>query len=227
LLADLARQVAPSAAAVRLTRDLQTARERLVTAREEERRRLRSDLHDGVGPTLSGARMQVRACLGRDVSPEVAATLGALAEDLSQASAEIRRVIDGLRPPALDRGLEEALRAAVRRYDGIDSVRVDLDLAENLDGFPAAVEVATYRVLDEALSNAVRHAEPTTVSVRLVRSDDRLELTVRDDGTGFVAAREDGVGLTSMRERCEELGGQLDLTTTPSGTMVQATFPIR
>jgi signal transduction histidine kinase len=82
-------------------------------------------------------------------------------------------------------------------------------------------------VLDEALSNAVRHAGPTTVSVRVSRTDDRLELTVRDDGAGFVAAREDGVGLTSMRERCEELGGQFDLSTTPAGTTVRATFPIR
>lgn len=227
LLADLAEQVAPSAAAVRLTRDLQSARERLVTTREEERRRLRADLHDGVGPALSGARMQARACLGRDLAPEVSSRLTALSDDLALASDEIRRVIDGLRPPVLDRGLAEALRSSVRRYDGIDRVQVSLDVTGVLTGLPAAVEVAAFRVLDEALSNAVRHGRPSSVAVQVSRSPGWLEVDVRDDGTWLDPTRPDGVGLTSMRERCEELGGWLRVRPTPDGTEVHAAFPLR
>lgn len=227
LLADLARQVAPSAAAVRLTRDLQAARERLVTTREEERRRLRTDLHDGVGPALAGARMQVRAVLGRGTSPDMAATLAALADDLSLASSEVRRVIDGLRPPALDRGLEEALRYCVRRYDRLEGVDVTWHRQGSLEELPAAVEVALYRVLDEALNNAVRHGRPSTVAVELTRSEGWIELTVADDGTGLPAPTDEGVGLTSMRERCEELGGRFEIRATRPGTEVRAAFPLR
>lgn len=222
LLDTLALQVAAPAATVRLIRDLQQARERLVSTREEERRRLRKDLHDGVGPALSGARMQLRAALAAP-GPDAEA-MHAIEEDLSLASTELRRAIEGLRPPALDRGLAPALTGVVDRYTQ-RSLRIELSMADRLDGVPAAVEVALYRVLDEALNNCARHAAATRVRVSVRRDKDRLVLTVADDGRGYPGARDGGVGMESMRQRCEELGGSFAVDAVqPQGTLVTATF---
>src|SRR6185503_8437801 len=141
----------PSAAAVNLTRDLQTARERLVRTREEELRRLQRDLHDGVGPTLVGARMLVRAARAK-TGDGAGEPLSRLDEDLANAAAEIRRIVDGLRPPALDRGLPAALQNAVRRHNS-EQLTITLSIDGELGILPAAVEVASYRVVDEALAN--------------------------------------------------------------------------
>ncbi|MFT4295363.1 MAG: sensor histidine kinase [Micropruina sp.] len=224
LLHALALQVAAPAAAVRLIRDLQQARERLVTAREEERRRLRKDLHDGVGPALSGARMQLRAALaalGR--TPEESA-VRAIEDDLSLASTELRRAIEGLRPPALDRGLPAALAGVVDRH-AQGGPPIDLVLPDRLEGVLAAVEVALYRVLDEALSNCVRHAGASRVTAQIRRQDDSLLLTVTDDGRGYSGPRPGGFGTESMRQRCEELGGSFAIeAAAPHGTVVTARF---
>ncbi len=224
LLDTLALQVAAPAAAVALIRDLQHARERLVTAREEERRRLRKDLHDGVGPALSGARMQLRAALaGLPASAEDSA-MHAIEDDLGLASAELRRAIEGLRPPALDRGLAAALAGVVDRHAQA-GLRIELAMEDRLDGVRAAVEVALYRVLDEALTNCVRHAGATTVTVRVERTAEHLVLTVTDDGRGYAGPRDGGVGTESMRQRCEELGGSLVIEPSePHGTVLRATF---
>lgn len=224
LLDTLALQVAAPAATVRLIRDLQHARERLVTTREEERRRLRKDLHDGVGPALSGARMQLRAALAGPVTDPEASALRAVEDDLGVASTELRRAIEGLRPPALDRGLAAALAGVADRH-AQGGLRIDLALADRLDAVPAAVEVALYRVLDEALNNCVRHAAATRVTVRIERASDRLVLTVTDDGRGYSGPRPDGVGIESMRQRCEELGGSFVIENgEPGGTRLRATF---
>lgn len=224
LLDTLALQVAAPAATVALIRDLQQARERLVTAREEERRRLRKDLHDGVGPALSGARMQLRAALaGLGGAPDDSA-VHAIEDDLGLASAELRRAIEGLRPPALDRGLAAALSGVVDRH-AQTGLRISLAMEDRLDGVPAAVEVALYRVLDEALTNCVRHAGATIVTVRIERAADHLVLTVTDDGRGYAGPRDGGVGTESMRQRCEELGGSLLIESAdPHGTLLRATF---
>lgn len=223
LLAALAAQVAAPAAAVRLIRDLQQARERLVTAREEEKRRLRKDLHDGVGPVLSGVRMQLRALAGTSAAEP---GLSGIEEDLALASDELRRAIDGLRPPGLDRGLVPALRGVVERHVQAGDAEIALDIPETLD-LPAAVEVALYRILDEALTNCVRHAAASSVQVAVQRRTDAVELTVTDDGRGFAGPRDDGVGTESMRQRCEEIGGRFTIAAAaPTGTVVAATLPL-
>ena len=220
LLEDLGRQVA-------ITLAVQQSREQLVTAREEERRRIRRDLHDGLGPTLASLGLQLGA-LQRTVrtDPEAAARLaGELRADVRQATAEIRRLVYELRPPMLDEfGLVDALRN-LRATDGLTRT---VEAPDPMPALPAAVEVALYRIGAEALHNAARHARATACAVVLAISDDDVTLTVTDDGRGLPDGYLAGVGHHSMRERCTELGGTLRLGPAPAGgTAVAATFPLR
>jgi signal transduction histidine kinase len=223
----MASQVEVAVRALNAADQLQVARDRLVRSREEERKRLRNDLHDGVGPTLAGIRMQVHALSRHD--GEVWQQLDA---DLGVCTAEIARVIEGLRPPVLDDGLVHAVEREASRWSG-SSIRVhvamaDLDPARPL---PAAVEIAAYRIVAEAVSNAIRHGKAKDVTITLFDRHDvtsrALGVQVHDNGCGIVEPREGGVGLTSMRDRAEELGGSLTLTASPEhGTTVAAVLPI-
>jgi signal transduction histidine kinase len=230
LLDDLAGQVALVASAVRLTVDLQHARERLVLGREEERRRLHRDLHDGLGPTLAGVVLGldgVRRALGGD-QVAVQQLVDRLKADVQAAVADTRRLVYELRPPALDElGLVAALRkqAASLGLDG-QGIQVQVEAPDRLDGLPAAVEVAAYRIALEALTNARRHAQAHRCQVRLAL-DDGLRIEVRDDGRGLPADPADGVGLASMRERAGELGGWCEIEPAPNGgTSVRAWLPV-
>jgi two-component system NarL family sensor kinase len=243
LLADLARQVAVAARAVALTQALQASRHRLVAAREEERRRLRRDLHDGLGPTLAGIALgidTVRRALPKAGTPDntetpnaetpnaetpktsVAGLLGTLREATEAAVGDIRRIVYDLRPPILDElGLAGAVREQAVRLGA-----ASIDVPETLPALPAAVEVAAYRIAVEALTNAARHAPGTPVSVQLAVNG-RLELSIADGGTGLPDGYRAGVGLTSMRERAAELGGSCVVSRrTPRGTLVRAEFPL-
>ena len=223
----VAAQVEVAVRALALAEDLQGARERLVRSREEERKRLRNELHDGVGPALAGARLQVRA-----LSRTTTDGWGQVDDDLRCCADEIARLIDGLRPPALDAGLSEALRREAARWSAGDvAVRVDVGGLEGTPSLPAAVETAAYRIAAEAVSNAVRHAAAATITVAVERPSpdgpDVLEVRVSDDGTGVLHARDGGVGLTSMRDRAAELGGRLSIAVVPGhGTTVEAVLPI-
>jgi signal transduction histidine kinase len=212
LLRDLARQAAVAVEACRLTLDLQRSREKLVVAREEERRRLRGDLHDGVGPGLpSGERP--------------AAILDALAQDLVLCSKEIRSLVDQLRPASLDQGLPEALRLEARRFTS-DEFTVEVCCDDEIVDLPAAVEVAAFRIAAEALTNASKHSSATRCELAL-RCADALELHITDDGDGIPERHRDGVGLGSMRERAEELGGELTVCAVqPHGTRVAVRLPL-
>ena len=217
LLEDVGSQVGTLVQAVAINRELQRSRERLVTAREEERRRVRRDLHDGLGPSLATMAMKLEVAQDLiEAEPDEAAQLvGQLAEQTRGDIGEIRRLVDGLRPPALDQlGLvtalrqradehNQALRLAHRPTGPTWTVRATGDL----DSLPAAVEVAAYRIVVEAVTNALRHSAAETVEVRLERRGDRLDLRIVDDGTGIVPGVSDGLGLGSMTERAEELGG--------------------
>lgn len=237
LLADLARQAGVAAHAVRLTADLQRARQRLVSAREEERRRLRRDLHDGLGSQLSALAIQasaLRAQIGRDPE-EAAATANELRTELKASVAEIRRLVHGLRPPSLDElGLVGALRERARRFDGPpdgdpagNRLRVAFEAPADLPDLPAAVEVALYRIMEEALTNVVRHAAAARCTVRLALDGRAVRLSIADDGAGLPAGAAAGVGLGSMRERAAELGGACTVATGDhGGTVVQATLPL-
>jgi signal transduction histidine kinase len=227
LLEDLARQAGVAVYAVRLTADLQRSRERLVTAREEERRRLRRDLHDGLGPALASVTLMADAArnlLAHDPSA-AAALLGDLKVEAQAATAEIRRVVYELRPPALDElGLVPALREQATQYRQ-GGLHVSVEAPSELPPLPAAVEVAAYRIVQEAITNVVRHAHASTCTVRL-EVHDGVCLEIVDDGVGLNGARA-GVGLTSMRERAEELGGRFAIESLAgSGTRVRATLPV-
>jgi signal transduction histidine kinase len=235
LLEDLARQTEVAAYAVRLTDDLQRARERLVTAREEERRRLRRDLHDGLGPQLSGQALAIdaiRSLLKRD--PAAAEELLVdLKAQTRGAAADIRCLVYALRPPALDSlGLVGALHKSAAQCERDDSLRVDVEAPETIPPLPAAVEVACYRIAEEALTNVVRHAEARTCALSLTIDEGELRLEVRDDGRGLPdsragESRRAGVGLTTMRERAAELGGKVVVEALPEGgTCVRAELPL-
>ena len=230
LLEDLTRQAGVAAHAVRLTADLQRSRERLVTAREEERRRLRRDLHDGLGPTLAAQTLKIgsaRMLYPRD--PVTAdALLAELERDMETSLADLRRLVYNLRPPALDElGLVGAIRDSIAHYqprkgepDSAGRLSVAFDAPDDLPPLPAAVEVAAYRIVQEALTNVVHHAHAhrCRIGLGIVPDGERttLEVTVVDDGVGLPAARRAGVGLASMRERAAELGGTCVIEATPA-----------
>jgi signal transduction histidine kinase len=242
LLEDLAHQIGASAhaalmtdEALRLSADLQRSRERLVEAREEERRRLRRDLHDGLGPQLSSQALTIdaaRKLMRRD--PDAAEELLLeLKADAQDAVTDIRRLVYGLRPPALDDlGFLGALRETAEEL-GAKGLSVSVEAPEKLPPLSAAVEVAAYRIAQEALTNVVRHAaaDACTVSVAIDEGS-VLCLEVRDDGRGIPGLLENsparaGVGLTSMRERATELGGSLVVEPLPEGgTSVRARLPL-
>ncbi|MBU2666350.1 hypothetical protein KOI35_22870 [Actinoplanes bogorensis] len=223
LLTGLTRQVAVAARAVVLTEALQNARQTLVAAREEERRRLRRDLHDGLGPTLAGIALGIDTARRSVPAGEgTAELLGTLREATEAAVGDIRRIVYDLRPPVLDElGLAGAVREQAVRLGA-----ADIDVPADLPPLPAAVEVAAYRIAVEALTNAARHAPGTPVSVRL-SLDSALEVSVSDDGAGLPDGYRAGVGLTSMRERAAELGGHCRISRRePRGTLVHALIPL-
>jgi signal transduction histidine kinase len=235
LLDDLARLAGVAAHAVRLTTDLQrltadlqASRERLITAQEEERRRLRRDLHDGLGPALATQTLKLEAArdLLRSDPDRADALLSELIGQSQTALADIRRLVYALRPPALDElGLISALREQALPYQH-SSLAIRIEAPEQLPPLPAAVEVAAYRIAQEALTNVVRHAHARTCVIRLTL-DDALCLEIQDDGGGMLPDRRSGVGLSSMRERASELGGSWSVEPVPSGgTRVCARLPL-
>jgi two-component system NarL family sensor kinase len=229
LLTDLARQAGPAIHAVALRQALDESRAGLVTAREEERRRLRRDLHDGLGPTLAGLTLGLDTARGRSAGqPELLELLGRLKAETQRAVTDVRRIVYGLRPPALDEfGLIGSLREEVGRLQyEVPALCVTLDAPDgDLTDLPAAVEVACYRIVTEALTNVTRHAHATRCSVR-IRLGPGLDVAVHDDGVGLPEGWRTGVGIASMRERVAELGGTLVIEPClPHGTSITAHLP--
>lgn len=238
LLRDLARQAGAAVHSVQLTQDLQRSRQQLVTAREEERRRLRRDIHDGLGPSLAAHMLAIgsaRAALTTDPG-EADQLLAQLEVNLESTLNEIRRLVYNLRPPELDQlGLVGALTRYASQYNngaGSDDPRLKNDFtirvqaSDTIPALPAAVEVAAYRITQEAVNNVVRHAQARTCEVNLDFSD-ALLVTIRDDGVGLPEIVEAGVGLASMRERALELGGTCKVISGPgTGTRIQAVLPL-
>lgn len=236
-LAEVARHAGAAVYTARLTRDLRRSRDRLVRAREMERRRILHELHDGVGPTLAAV------ALGLDVSKRAVGStsptgelLARLRDELQAAIVEIRRLAHGLRPPVLDRlGLIPAIReyagALASRSSGGDSsaagVTIVLEVPSSMPKLPPPVDVAAYRIICEALTNVTRHASARSCAVRLWVDDD-LHIEVVDDGVGLPPVPPNGgVGLSSMRERATELGGEcLVEAERDGGTRVFATLPL-
>ncbi len=229
LLENIARQAGAAAHAVRLTADLRRSRQRLVTAREEERRRLRRDLHDGLGPHLASMTLTIDAIARLlDTNPEAAADMLQKLKGQSQVAVqEIRRLVYNLRPPALDDlGLTEALRESAARYSQ-SGMRIIIDAPDPMPSLPAAVEVAAYRIAQEGMTNALRHANASICRVTLTPQDDHLCVTIEDNGRGLPKDLHMGVGLRSIQERVAELEGRFSLGTgSAGGALVRAWLPI-
>ncbi|MFB4274722.1 ATP-binding protein [Nonomuraea sp. MTCD27] len=220
VIATLTPYIADAAHAVRLTAALQRSRERILTAREEERRRLRRDLHDGLGQSLTGMAMSINtARLAMRNAPERAERLLAdLRAGMDAVSGDIRQLVYGLRPPALD---ELGLAGAVEELAG-----TPVEVSGDLGGLPAAVEVAAYRIVQEALTNARKHSGAARIAIAL-RRETCLRVTVTDDGAGIPPDARAGVGLASMRERAAELGGTCVVGEAEGGgTVVEAELPL-
>jgi signal transduction histidine kinase len=228
LLHDLARQLGGVLHARLLREDLQHARERLVVAREEERRRLRRDLHDGIGPALAGLTLKTetaRALLPPG-SDGASRQLHDLSEEIRRTVVDVRRLVEGLRPPALDElGLAGACAQAVERLTAGAGLAANVDACDELPALPAAVEVAAYRIVVEAVTNTVRHARARRCQVSIALTPAGLSVEVTDDGAGLAAAGQPGHGLAIMRERAEELGGIVTVTNGSPGVTVQARLP--
>jgi signal transduction histidine kinase len=211
--------------------ELQSSREGLVSAREEERRRLRRDLHDGVGPQLAALMLELETAsdLVSD-NPEASALMAKLSKRAREIVSDVRHSVHALRPPALDElGLVEALREGAIQY-GTAGLRVSVENPEELSHLPAAVEVACYRIVQEALANVVRHARASHCSIRIRLDEETCDLSVEveDDGRGIRAEDRAGVGMSSMRERTEELGGRCTVRPLAGGgTLVRAVLPFR
>ena len=232
LLGNLAHELGAALHAQAMRTDLQRARERLVLAREDERRRLRRDLHDGIGPALAGLTLRV-ATVSRMLPHDADAAaqrLQDLTDEIRRTVVDVRHLVEGLRPPALDElGLVAACTQAVER---LAAGQLDVTVeAQPLPALPAAVEVATYRIVVEAVTNAVRHSGGRRCAVTIHCGQKMLTVNVADDGalahrTGTAQQGAGGNGVAIMRERAEELGGHLSLQTAPTGTTVRAALPL-
>jgi signal transduction histidine kinase len=227
LLDDLAAHLGGLLHARELTADLERARERLVLAREEERRRLRRDLHDGLGPALAGHILRLDL-IGREVpaASPADAQIATLRDELQATVAEFRKVVEGLRPPALDDlGLAEATRQMVHRVTAGSSAEIEIQM-DDLPQLPAAVEVAVYRITAEAVTNAVRHADADHITIAINVAAASVTVDVDDDGSGMDGmAPGSGNGLETMRERAEELRGTLHVDSSAAGTRITAKLP--
>ncbi|HJQ88121.1 MAG TPA: sensor histidine kinase [Propionibacteriaceae bacterium] len=227
LIGSLAREVGPAVQAVRLHEDLLRSRAEVVALREDERRRLRRDLHDGLGPTLAAIRLKA-GLAAREVPPDSTARglLGEIDTEVTTSLADVRRLVEALRPPALDElGLLGAVRSRAAALAG--AMEIDVAGSDPSGPLPAAIETAAYRIVVEAMTNAVRHSDGMRCTVSILIGDDAVELSVRDDGNGLEPDRTPGVGLRSMRERAAEVGGTLSIQSPPKGgTVITARLPL-
>jgi two-component system NarL family sensor kinase len=226
LLRDLTRHASVTVRAAQLAAELQASRSRLVTAREEERKRLRRELHDGVGPSLAAILLKLEAARSREDATARNALLTEIRDETKAAIAEVRRAVDALRPPAID---ELGLSGAIRQR--AESLSSDLLVFQTHSPptplpIPAAVEVAAFRIASEAMTNVAKHSGASRCTVELV-FDRLLELTVSDNGQGIGRSHDKGVGWTSMTERAAELGGSCTISDrADGGVVVRAVLPM-
>ncbi|WP_344963904.1 sensor histidine kinase [Streptomyces thioluteus] len=212
----LAARLAPVIRDAGLCEGLRAGRERVVAGREDERRRLRRELHDGLGPVLATIRLNVETA-GSLLPPEARVPrqmLDAARVGAEHGLREVRRLADGLRPPDVDEhGLPEALRRLAARFSG---AHVSADVPDTVPSLSAACEAAVYRVAEEALTQAVRHAGASTAELRMVAGAEEVVVEVTDDGTGTAAVR-------GVEELAEEVGGRVEVR----GLVVRVVLPVR
>jgi signal transduction histidine kinase len=233
LLSAIAALTATTVRAVQMWDELQQSRQRIVTTREEERRRLRRDLHDGLGPALASLPLKVDAAIDlMEIDRATSARLlGEVKRQAQQLVGDVRQVVNDLRPPALDElGLIEALRSAITHlHNHMSSLQICLDADAVPRNLSAAVEAASYRIIMEAVTNVVKHAHAhrCQITLRFSESPPRLQITVEDDGIGLPEKVRANVGLRSLRERAEELGGTFEIQSSASGgTCIKVLLPL-
>jgi signal transduction histidine kinase len=233
LLGALSHVLASSAYNLGLQQALRRALAQAVTAREEERRRIRREIHDGIGPLLAAALLRTESAMVLPPGgPNQAQSLQKLHHLQKTALTDVRSLVEGLRPPALDHGdLLSALQQHAELSSGMavpNSPTVSFEVAGDIAELPAAVEVAAYRIAQEAISNATKHARAQHVTVQLSRSGNGLTIEIDDDGIGVMTNNNHlGMGLASMTERATELGGWCTNDHSPTGgTRVKAWLPI-
>jgi two-component system, NarL family, sensor kinase len=226
LLDDLARQAAPAAHSARLARALRQANERFERERRDELHRIDRDLHDAIGPSVSGIRNQVEAArrMAGDADLHLSRRLHDAVTDLDSLTEQVRELVRNAHPLDLSRGLSHAVRRQAERFDGV--LEVHVDVTGDLDGIPPAVESAAYRIVGEALKNVAEHANAITCRIHLRRDADLVEVGIADDGDGIAPDATSGVGLASMRKRCEDLGGTFTVEQSTRGTRITARLPL-
>jgi len=204
---------------------------RALNAAEEERRRVATDLHDKTAQTLAG--LLVRLSLVKNIGdPDVrGALLKEAAEEASFAMDEVYRVVQALRPPALEMlGLKGAVETHARSVADKAGIKIDVQSDDLRGALDDQAEIALYRILQEALSNVVRHARASRAVIRLLRTGDGVLATIEDDGVGFAAAevlRDSGsLGLFGMQERASYLGGRVEIRSDRDGTTVEVQIPV-
>lgn len=225
----LATQLAAIIRSEALAEQLEVQRDSVMCARTVERERLRRELHDGLGPALTGIGLGLSGlgdAIGTGDIPRAHEITGVLRDEVAGAVSEVRRILDDLHPGALQTmGLVEAVRRQVATTASTLPVEV---VVGRVPPLPAKVEQATYRVVAEAVANATRHADATRLQVRVDLDDQgRLVAQVVDDGRGFDPGNppQRGIGLASMHRRAEELGGRLTVDSSGSGTTVRLVVP--
>jgi signal transduction histidine kinase len=230
-LDDVAAHLSVAVSWVQLTSALRRTNVAIASSREEERRRLRRDLHDGVGPALTGISLGIRTAI-RQLERDGAMTersgpqqlLHRIADEIDNSLVEVKRIVRDLRPTALDdQTLTAALTEFTRRFDGI--VAIHLDLPDRDVTLPAAVEIASYRIATEAVTNVIRHAQARNCWIRLATAGP-VVIDVSDDGVGLASQHPPGLGLVAMKERALELGGAFAVYPNhPHGTRVHVAIP--
>ncbi|MGE5704060.1 MAG: sensor histidine kinase [Clostridia bacterium] len=229
LLEDLVRQVAVTVHTDQLARELQKSRERLIHVREEERRRLRRDFHDGLGSILSSIPLRLDMVLNQPAaSQNFSEILTEIKADVKEALGNIRSLVYALRPPTLDEfGLLYALRDMAKKFES-DRMHVTISAVEPIGPLHAAIEVAVYRIVQEGMTNIIRHAGATQCVITLHSRNQMLLLEIEDNGSGLPDHYLTGVGIRSMKERAEELGGTFAIESFPEiGTRIMVTFPLK
>jgi two-component system NarL family sensor kinase len=230
LLLSFAQQIGPAAYGVALTRDLRRSRDSLATARDEERHRIRRDLHDGLGPTLAGVALGLGAARRAATTPAGRELLSSLEAEVKGSLDDVKRLVADLHPTALE---QIGLIAALHGYADTVTIRnggglhVTVQAPPDALRLPPEVEVAAYRIALEAVTNVARHARATHCTVSVSVSGEELAIRVCDDGVGVRQARPSGLGLRSIAERAAELGGAATVeAAVGGGTVVSARLPL-
>jgi signal transduction histidine kinase len=225
LLRDLASQAGLVFSRFRLVEELRESRTRLVVAQDDERRRIERDLHDGaqqrfVNAMLALGMAQAGMAQSPDgADPETSDLLAQAKREMQAGLVDLRSLARGLRPPLLaEEGLPAAIASLADRCPIMTSVSVDTTRR-----YPPAIEATAYFVVAEALTNAAKHSRASHITVCVADHDGRLQVEVRDDGTGTVDPSR-GSGITGLRDRAAAVGGTLSVRS-DRGTVVEADLP--